>query len=52
MMNKDLLEYHLNTLYECDPDYIVDVLDITTEDLLDKFYPKAAAYIMEEFGDD
>lgn len=35
-----------------DPDYLVDVLGITSEEILDKFYTKFIAYIKEEYADD
>ena len=37
-------------LAEQDPDYVVDVLGITTEELLDAYADKAEAYIEKEFG--
>jgi len=41
---------HLATLREQDPDYIVDVLDISSDELLMAFGVKAANFIEEEYG--
>jgi hypothetical protein len=43
-------EYHMDTLREQDPDYIVDALALTTEELLHAFSQKAIDYIEEEYG--
>lgn len=49
-MNKDDFEYHIENLKLCDPDYVVDVLDITSEELIKAFPRKARQFIEEEFG--
>ncbi len=51
-MDQRLIDYHIETLYQQDPDYIVDVLDISTEELLEHFLWKAVKYVQEEFGDE
>ena len=43
-------EYHLETLRECDPNYVVDVLEITSEELIEAFYDKAIKFIKEDQG--
>ena len=42
----------LFTLQECDPDYVVDVLGLTTHDLLTNFPEKLDAYLDEETPDE
>lgn len=49
-MDTENYYYHLATLREQDPDYIVDVLDISSDDLLRAFGTRAEAYIEEEYG--
>jgi hypothetical protein len=40
----------LDNLKNADPDYVVDVLDISTDELLKRFPVKLAAYIASEIG--
>lgn len=49
-MNKDDFDYHWINLLESDPDYVVDVLEITTEELLAAFPKRAEHFIHEEYG--
>lgn len=49
-MNEMDLKYHIENLCNMEPDYVVDVLGITTEDLIEKFYGKAIVHIEEEYG--
>ena len=51
MLTQPEFDYHLATLHEQDPDYIVDALDLTTEQLLAAFSNKAAVYLEQEYGD-
>ena len=44
----DDFEYHMETFLECDPDYICDVLGITSEELVEAFYDRAIQHIKEE----
>ena len=41
---------HWADLADQDPDVAVDVMGISTEDLMDAFADKAEAYIEQEFG--
>lgn len=43
-------QYHLENLKEQDPDYIVDVLELTAEDILLAFPRRAMEYIETEYG--
>jgi len=45
----ELLE-HLENLKECDPDYVVDVLGITSEQLIQAFFDRAVTFIKEDQG--
>jgi hypothetical protein len=49
-MDTETYYYHLATLREQDPDYIVDVLELTSDDLLTAFGERAERYIEEEYG--
>lgn len=40
----------LDNLKEEDPDYVVDVLDISSEELIKKFPTKVARYLAQEMG--
>jgi hypothetical protein len=40
----------LHVLSEQDPDYVVDVLEITSAELIDRFYVRAINHLKEEFG--
>tara|TARA_Y100000590_G_scaffold401104_1_gene485729 strand:+ start:177 stop:407 length:231 start_codon:yes stop_codon:yes gene_type:complete len=42
-------EYRLGTLIESDPDYVVDVLQVTTEELIQAFPEKVRQHLHEEF---
>lgn len=44
------LLYHLENLKECDPNYVVDVLNISSERLVDTFLEEAIAFIKEDQG--
>lgn len=44
-------QYHLENLMNSDPDYVVDVLGITSEELVEAFPKKAKAFILSEFND-
>ena len=48
-MNVQDMEYHLDNLRASDPDYVVDVLEISSEELVDMFYDRAVDFIREEF---
>ena len=48
-MDEQSLQYHLDTLRECDPDYVVDVLDITSEEIIAAFPDRARQFIEQEF---
>ena len=48
-MEEHELEYHLETLAQQDPDYIVDVLEISTEELLEVFHVRAVKFIKKEW---
>ena len=48
-MRPTKLEEHLDILANCDPDYVVDVLGITSGELIEVFHSHAVAHIMEEF---
>ena len=39
----------LEKLELCDPDYVVDVLGITTEELITAFYGKVKVFLNEEY---
>ena len=41
---------HWDDISNEDPDVVVDILGITTEELFDAFADKAEAYIEKEFG--
>ena len=43
-------DYHMQQLRESDPDYVVDVLQLTSEEIIEAFPLRAALYIEEEFG--
>ena len=49
MMDHEVL-FHLDNLRECDVEYIVDVLGITSEQLIESFLPEALAFIKEDMG--
>ncbi len=42
----------IEDLKELDPDYVVDVLDISSEELVEAFPLKVRAFIANELGDD
>lgn len=44
------LLYHLDNLREQDPNYVVDVLNISSERLVDTFLEEAIAFIEEDMG--
>lgn len=45
------LLYHLDDLRVCDPNYVVDVLNISSERLVDDYMEEAIKFIREEFGE-
>ena len=47
-MNEVELLYHLDNLRECDPNYIVDVLNISSERLVDTFLDEAIRFVKED----
>ena len=47
-MDDLMMLYHLDNLRECDVEYIVDVLGITSEQLIESFLPEAIAFIKED----
>ncbi len=42
----------IEDLKELDPDYVVDVLDISSEELVEAFPYKLIAFLKAELGDD
>lgn len=42
------LAYHIDTLKECDPNYVVDVLGVSSEELIAAFYEEAVNFIIED----
>jgi len=44
------LLYHLENLKACDPNYVVDVLNISSERLVDTFLDEALRFIKEDQG--
>ena len=48
-MSPEEWEYRLGTLMESDPDYVVDVLHVTTEELIQAFPEKVRQHLHEEF---
>ncbi len=49
-MNDEDFTYHLVNLKEQDPDYIVDVLELTAEDLIAAFPRKVAEFLEYDNG--
>lgn len=49
-MDSKEFDYFFANLKECDADYVVDVLEITTEELLASFFVKACDFINREHG--
>lgn len=49
-MENTEFDYYMENLKACDPDYIVDVLGITAEELLASFFVKACDFINKEHG--
>ena len=43
------LEYHLENLRQADPDYVVDVLGLSSTVLVEVFRDRAIEYILEDF---
>ena len=43
------LEYHLENLRQSDPDYVVDVLGVSSTELVEVFKERAIAFILEDF---
>jgi hypothetical protein len=50
-MNQIELLYHLDNLRECDPNYVVDVLGITSEQLVNDYLDLAIKFIEEDQGE-
>lgn len=51
-MNMSEWAYRLADLLAQDLDYVVDVLGLTVEDIIDKFPDEVDDYIEREFGDE
>jgi len=49
-MEHEELMYHLDNLRACDPNYVVDVLEITSEQLVADYLDKAIKFIEEDMG--
>lgn len=49
-MDTETFYEHMSRLREQDPDYIVDVLEITSDELLAAFGVRAAEFIEKEYG--
>lgn len=49
MSEGDWFARALENLEASDPDYVVDVLGLTTEDIIDKFYGQVRVYLQEEY---
>ena len=49
-MDEVELLYHLDNLRECDPNYIVDVLNISSERLVETFFEEAIKFVKEDQG--
>ena len=49
-MDKEELQYHIDELIESDPDYVVDILEITSEELIKAFPTRVKRFIEKEFG--
>lgn len=49
-MTPQAFALHWDNLAEQDPDVVVDLLGVTTDQLLDAYADKAEAYIEKEFG--
>lgn len=45
------LLYHLENLRECDPNYVVDVLNISSEELVNDYLNRAIEFIKEDQGE-
>ena len=48
-MSPEDWEYRLGTLMVSDPDYVVDVLQVTAEELIQAFPEKVRQHLYEEF---
>ncbi len=44
------LLYHIDNLKACDPNYVVDVLGISSERLVDTFLEETLAFIKKDMG--
>ena len=49
-MDEAELIYHLENLAECDPNYVVDVLGITSEQLVRDYRHEAIEFLLEDQG--
>ena len=47
-MEEHELLFHLDNLRECDPNYVVDVLGITSHELVDTYLDRAIVFIRED----
>jgi hypothetical protein len=45
------IEYRLEKLRAQDPDYVVDVLGVQSDELVQIFYRRAVEHVIEEFID-
>ena len=51
-ISQEDMEFHLENLCYEDPDYVVDVLEISSEELIQAFTARALEFITNEFGED
>lgn len=49
MEDSDIM-YHLDNLRQCDVEYVVDVLGITTDKLINTFLGEAIDFIKKDMG--
>ena len=49
-MDQVELLYHLDNLRECDPNYVVDVLGISSKRLVDDYLAEAIEFVKEDQG--
>ena len=49
-MNTQEYEYHYDNLANMDPDELVCELDLSTEEILNRFAPEIEAHIRDNYG--
>lgn len=49
-MNEQDFLYHLENLYELDPDQLVSDLNLTTEQIIKAFPNRVISFLKKEFG--